>query len=168
MSLTKVITKNCQALQLQQKTNWCWAATAANVEQCNLVFKTQCDIASLCVSTCNNGCFGAKCNTPHYLDQTLGKIGRLKGWTSGQVARSKVVEEIDGGHPVGIRVRWRNGIDGHFVLLVGYGSKRNPPYDFYYLVFDPNIGLHALEDKSMRRANGYQIVGTWSETFLTT
>lgn len=169
MGLAKVVHPRCRSLQFQEKTYWCWAATASNVAYCNAHSVSQCLVAASCLQACTNGCFDAKCNTPYYLEKALLQIGRLNIWKAGRIARSQVVTELTLNRPIGVRISWQGSSDGHFILIVGYGFKKKAPNQFFYLVFDPleSMGFQALPASAMERVGGYNVIGTWSETLLT-
>lgn len=157
-----------QNLYLQEKSNWCWAAGAGHIADCLSAYVTQCNIAANCLSLCGAGCNGDPCNIPYYLHLALEKVRHYGKWMNGRVTPKDVIAEIDAGRPLGIRVRWGSGQNGHFVVIVGYGESPRQSNALFYVIFDPNpdVGLHAIRASSLMEG-GYQCTGTWSETIFT-
>lgn len=166
--LTRVVHPQCQHLDFQLKTNWCWAATASNVAICDGKNIHQCTIAGNSLPGYSVSCATEQCNTPYFLSNALRTIGKFGQHRCGRMPRSAVREEIDLGRPVGVRIAWRDSDDGHFILIVGYGFQRRSRNNFYYLVFDPAVdqGFQAMSGNRLESIDGYNGTGTWSETIL--
>lgn len=126
------------AMQAQKQTQWCWAAVSASVaDYYGTAGFTQCDLATWAASTrgvanancCKDGS-SSDCNKPFTLDTALKHVGHLNAMTDGASTLPKVQSEIDGKHPLGVRVGWTGG-GGHFLVIDGYDTT----------VADPKIAL---------------------------
>lgn len=166
--LTKVVHAQCQYLDFQRKTNWCWAATTSNVAICDGKNINQCTIVGSSLPNYSVNCSTEPCNIPYFLTEALKTINKFGSHFSGRITRGKVQKEIDLNRPVGVRIAWRNSNDGHFILIVGYGFQRRNRKNFYYLVFDPAVdqGFQTMSGNRFESVNGYNGTGSWSETIL--
>lgn len=126
------------AMQPQKQTQWCWAAVSASVATYyGSDDFTQCDLATWAASTrgvanancCKDGS-SSDCNKPFTLDTALTHVGHLNAMTEGASTLPAVQGQIDGKHPLGVRVGWTGG-GGHFLVIDGYDTT----------VADPKIAL---------------------------
>jgi hypothetical protein len=117
-------------MQSQERTEWCWAATAASVSRyyaatSGVAAKSQCEIATICV--------GFACCPPlppdwdgnrfWALEDALDATAHLAtGPTDSYLSFQDIVHEIDEGRPVCCRIYWDNG-SGHFNVITGYANE---------------------------------------------
>ncbi len=126
---------------IQQHSNWCWAATSADVLRWYGMSPSQCQIVNWAYGR-NDACYSApfywnsSANTPNAMFGSYGSLQHiLSAWGIGsQVHGSSlgwyaVVNNVNAGQPFIMRFAWYNG-GGHF--LVGYG--------YYDLDGEPLIG----------------------------
>jgi hypothetical protein len=152
-------------MQHQEQTQWCWAAVATSV---SLFYnpagsRRQCELvnAELGQTTCCRDGSSPACNRWWYLDRALRRVGHLRSWAPDPCGVDTVHTEINGQHPVGVRIGWQDG-GGHFVVVDGYSgadgrtvSVRDPWYGSSELPYD-------------KFATSYQGSGRWTHTYLTT
>jgi hypothetical protein len=153
------------AMQHQQQTNWCWAATSVSVAafydpatgwtQCSMVN------AELGRNDCCGAGAGGPCNQPWYLDSALQRAGRLNQFVTGALSTVQVGAEMAGSTPVGVRTGWAGG-GGH--VLVVRGRFRSNEIE-YVSVADPWYGDSDVSYSSF--LNQYQGSGTWTHTYKT-
>jgi hypothetical protein len=117
-------------VQRQKHTEWCWAAVSASVErffdpsskleQCRVASR---ELHKACCRQLDRDQVKT-CNIPETLDGPLSKLGWLKkGPQPGTMTFEAIQREIDGGRPIGVRVRWRADGDltgAHFIVIAGY------------------------------------------------
>lgn len=128
------------AMTCQEADLWCWAAVTQTVEGLHGMTVAQSDIATDHVSTgqpgkvcattdpvdanmgCGNPCSGA-CNSPHILSRVLDERRRLVSKRLGVPSFQDVINAIDNGNPLPIRIRIDTPIGGgHFICLIGYSD----------------------------------------------
>jgi hypothetical protein len=153
--------------QLQEQTNWCWAAVSNAVDHYydSTSSSTQCSIANGTLGRsdcCGVGASGA-CNIPYFLNQALSNVGHLDFFTSSSYSFSKVTSEIDTGRPLCIRVGWSGG-GGHFLAIHGY-------FNFFFFterltLADPIYGVQTVNYTGLFN-DSYQGSGTWTHTYET-
>lgn len=123
-------------MQKQQQSMWCWAAVSSSVD-CYFTpaaWQKQCEVAcgalrrSDCCTTPPN------CNTPALLQDGLTVVKHLRGTRRGRIRFDALVQEIDAGYPVCVRIGWYGG-GGHFVVVSGYWVS--PSGKQYVYVDDP-------------------------------
>lgn len=161
------ILPNSGRLQPQERSNWCWAASASHVADCLSAYVEQCDVAQKCLNICHGECEDPHCDTAHYLHDALDKLAHFKRWQPARASQSVVQAEIKQKRPVGVRIDWGNGT-GHFILIVGAGLNRRPPHSLQYVLFDPaeGVGLQVIGANRLETGR-YLEVGHWSETIFT-
>ena len=150
-------------MQSQSQSEWCWAAVAASVSHFFNASSpwTQCTLvnAELGQTTCCQDGSTPQCNQPWYLDQALSQTGNLASWSAGTSAYATLVQEVDAGRPLGVRIGWPgpdNG--GHFVVLDGYTDPNTVD------VQDPWYG-HSVSDYNAF-CTQYQGNGTWTHSYF--
>ncbi|MFI8519616.1 papain-like cysteine protease family protein [Streptomyces sp. NPDC085481] len=160
------------AMQRQQQSQWCWAATSVSVDafynpasgwiQCLLV-----DDIFGTTTCCANGSTAA-CNRPWYLNLGLAHVGRFARGEAGPApVNPTVAREIDARRPVAAKIDWSGG-GGHFPVITGYSDLivgEPPIFEQYLTVEDPAYGFSAVSYDSFRTR--YQGSGTWTFTFFT-
>lgn len=148
-------------VQHQRQTQWCWAAVTSSVAafyrvlgwpQCRLVNDRLGQIAC-----CADG-VSPTCNRPFYLDRALDRVQVLGTFTPSALTLAEVRAEIDAGHPIGVRIGWRNG-GGHFIVVSGYSDQNVVD------VQDPWFGASAVDYLTFR--SRYQGSGRWTHTYRT-
>ena len=115
-------------MQVQEETNWCWAAVAVSTghfyaaaggvpTQCHLATA---ELAGKGVGVCCPARVNPACDIPWYLHTALVRLGRYHGYlaTAANYA-SQLVPQIAAGRPVAFRIDWGAGT-GHFVMVSGY------------------------------------------------
>jgi hypothetical protein len=150
-------------MQIQQQTNWCWAAVATSVA---LYYDpsstwTQCAVANGQLGRtdcCGTGASGA-CNVYGFLDDALTRVSHFDR-SDGVAAFQSVDDEIDTGRPVGLRVAWSGG-GAHFLAIIGYLED----VQNYVAVDDPIYGKSDVTYDTLK--TGYQGSGSWTHTFYT-
>lgn len=155
--------QNAVALVMQQQnqTQWCWAAVTASVAT---FYRnqgwTQCRVANqlLGQTTCCVSGSSSACNEPWYLDQALNRVGDLNNYVAVALSWNQIQSEIDGGHPIGVRIGWAGG-GGHFVALSGYTNGG------YVEVQDPWFGPSPQLYTTFR--SSYQGSGVWTHSYRT-
>lgn len=154
------------AMQTQQATNWCWAATAASVLAYydGVGAPNQCSLASqyVAVPYCppppisDTGWLG---NQIFSLADVLQHEGHLAaGITPGALDFADIIQDIDNCRPVCIHVA--TAPDGHFLAIIGY--EDNGQDEVY--VCDPEKKLHGwYPHDTLSSAAG----GSWDESYRT-
>ena len=157
-------------MQTQLQTDWCWAAVSASTSS---FFAgppgpsggpwKQCEVAQ-CALPGNPACcdqpMPASCNQDYYLENGLTCVNHLAGSpTAGTSPYLDVKNEIDNGHPVGVRIEWY-GDGGHFVCLTGYDDSTGTQF---VEVDDPYYGHSTYEYSAF--CSAYQGGGSWTHTY---
>lgn len=149
-------------MEVQQESEWCWAAVSASVERFLQPgsYLTQCEIASevMGVDCCSEPDLY---DEPEMLQDALGAVGRLRGVT-GRLTFEQLQSEINANRPVCIRIAWDGG-GAHFVALSGYnvtgsGARTVDVADPFYSESTQDFDLFPQY---------YHGGGTWTATFLT-
>jgi hypothetical protein len=115
-------------IQLQEESEWCWAAVAASiekyfnprsaVEQCNVVNRVLQTSSNDFDDGCSGGCDDCKCcchpdsdicNTPAQLADALQEIYKWRATLPRPLRFDEVQREIDGGRPIGVGITWASG-----------------------------------------------------------
>ena len=123
----------------------------------------QCELANQQLgqnSCCLNGATG-QCNQDGYLDRSLLAVGHLASRAAvGASSYAYIKQEIDRGHPVGVRIGWHQD-GGHFVLITGYDESDGVQTIW---VEDPWWGASSYELGAFTTAyeNG---AGQWTHTY---
>ncbi len=162
-------------LQMQQQTNWCWAAVGTST---TLFFDpanplTQCDLAGSFLKRppgfCCTGTHGAgpQCNQTASLSQVLTSTSTLASVTQGTLPLQSIRAQINNAAPIAARIGWDGG-GGHFVMVTGIGPD-DPRGDNFTLVEieDPSqsyYGSHFVPYATLVR--GYRGSGTWTHHYL--
>jgi len=152
----------------QVQDNWCWAAVAVGIATAygdKNVF--QCDTAAHVLNTvcCPAGKHDA-CDKPHTLAEALNLKSHFQAQLNNANSRTFpfVKENIDKGHPIAVRIDWKEGKTGHFVVISGYRVIGNVPEIF---VCDPFIGGRGIPVPIKQFTTNYQTLGSWDLTFQT-
>lgn len=162
------------AMQSQLQTNWCWAAVAVSIAKFYGTVQpgsaspwTQCALANaeLSQTTCCSNGASASCNKSWTLDTALTRVGHLAApRISGTIPPGDVEVELAGSRPVGARIQWYGGGQGHFVVLSGYDdSSGSAEVD----VEDPYYGPTLLLDFNTFSTAYQSGAGQWTHTYLT-
>jgi hypothetical protein len=158
--------------QLQERTNWCWAAVAASVARyydSHSPF-TQCSIASGELRM-DCACSGEKtkedpCNVYGYLMSSLFRVGHFNKWIARQPATcDQVHEEIEGGQPLCARIVWYGG-GAHLVTIAGYADEGSDHAIGGLAIADPWWGLSDIDFEDFPK--GYINCGSCTDNYYTT
>jgi Papain-like cysteine protease AvrRpt2 len=149
-------------MELQQQTNWCWAATSKSVAAYYdpATTWTQCAIADGekgQTNCCTNGS-SAACNAYGTLDTSLTRVGHFDHAVNGAASYGDVLAQMRIGRPVGVRTAWSGG-GAHFVAIIGTLPGN------LYAVDDPISGKSDVTESSFKTM--YLNSGTWTHTFYT-
>jgi Papain-like cysteine protease AvrRpt2 len=151
-------------MQVQQQSNWCWAATATSVSHFYLLPSswTQClgANAELGHNDCCSSPVPGGCNVPWYLDKALTRTDNFESLT-GPVSFDTVYNELKAGRAVGARIGWSGG-GGHFVAIYGCGRSVGVEY---FDIDDPVYGKSQQTVSTF--STSYQGNGTWTHTYFT-
>ncbi|HLG97051.1 MAG TPA: papain-like cysteine protease family protein [Bryobacteraceae bacterium] len=163
-------------MQEQQHNNWCWAAVAVSVDH---FFdpnssSCQCKVATRMArhrklkvkncGTCNKPApIPGNCNKPWYLEWALKTLSRLAANPkSGGLEFSRIVELLNSGRPVCIRMQWGKGPDAHFVVISGARTSKSGRH--WVDIEDPHSGSSTwLLDEF--RTNYQYSQGHWTHTY---
>ena len=157
------------SMQLQQQTEWCWAAVAASIAA---YFNSsgpsggpwrQCEVANTVrkqTTCCQNGS-SANCNHDDYLDSALTAVKHLAGPVNpSTISYADISQEVDNNRPVAVRIGWY-GDGGHFVVLGGYDDSGGAQI---VDVEDPRYGPSTYDYTQFCTA--YQSgTGKWTDTY---
>jgi Papain-like cysteine protease AvrRpt2 len=149
-------------MEMQQQSNWCWAATSKSVAAYYdpATTWTQCRVADAekgQTTCCVNGA-SAACNAYGTLDTSLTTVGHLDHMVGAQVPYSDVIAQMRAGRPVGARTAWSGG-GAHFVCLIGTLAGD------MYAVDDPISGKSDVTEAAFKTS--YLASGTWTHTYFT-
>ncbi|HYV65480.1 MAG TPA: papain-like cysteine protease family protein [Myxococcales bacterium] len=145
--------------ELQQYSNWCWAAVGSCTDRFYRGTKIQCEVAGLQFPDDDCCADAGPCNEPSRLDEVLDALRRLQNWSEGYAAKADLQSEIGKKHVVAARIEW-NGGGGHFIAMVGYDS----PSDIV-VVEDPAFGRKEVPFDELR--DHYLGKGFWTHTYWT-
>lgn len=153
--------------QLQEQSNWCWAAVATSVAGFFGDHQwSQCGVADATLGRkdcCGTGAADQnKCNMPYYLESALQTTRHLCDMEVRSLTVAEVELEIDKGRPVGCRVGWRDGT-GHFLAVVGYATGASGRA--YIDIDDPIFSTSTSAFDEF--ASLYQGGGDWTHSYLT-
>jgi len=151
-------------IQVQQQSNWCWAAVAASVlDYCAVEdgtpAMTQTAIAGQFLNAPTD-------NTPYPLSTALQFLHHQQGIVGTQMAFVDIVTEIGTRkRPVCCKIDWYDGSDGHYVVIMGCHNDSEQDV----IILDPAdakfIPLHgAYTYKEFQQAYGS---GHWGDTYQT-
>jgi|APFre7841882654_1041346.scaffolds.fasta_scaffold51768_1 hypothetical protein len=150
-------------MQKQQKSCWCWAATAVSVSgffnpntnwtQCFLVN------AVLGRDDCCLDRSGEDCDKTEILDIALKRTGNYQSWKKG-ANTADIKQEILANRPLCAHISWADG-GGHFVAITGFHSDLNTDLNRIY-VSDPFFGDSNVDVTTFLAR--YKGDGTWDET----
>ena len=161
----------------QQKSYWCWAATAQSVakfydEESNWI---QCDIAAKTINReGHNCCNGEPCNTPWELPPALDVTGNSNGFIEEPIPWEKLVEELSNDRLVCALIEWTSSDGdsriGHFVTIYGFVEVKDGLQLVY--VEDPstNQGFQFIPFQEFQTnyiSQSFGDRGRWIQTFLT-
>lgn len=149
------------AMQVQQQSNWCWAATTSSVSGYFDASSpwNQCNVASTCLmSSCCT--VPDPCNCPYTLDDPLRRTGNLQG---SACPRSDTFDglqsEINQGRPVCCHIDWGNNT-GHFVAISGYDRSEGDVF-----IEDSLYGPATIPFPDF--VSSYRGSGRWDYTYYT-
>ena len=153
------------AMQVQQQTEWCWAAVSASVANFfGSLTWTQCKVAAgeLGLNCCgSDGPQG--CNQPWTLHQPLSRVGHFNRMSSASTSFIDSQNEINAGRPLCCRIAWARG-NAHFVALGGCSTA--PDGTEYVDSYDPFYGL--VQKTYADFVSAYLTVGdSWTHSYFT-
>ena len=149
----------------QRRRSWCWAAVAMSVARYYQPSSklTQCAIAGRALGT-SNCCFEDAatnaCNVQATLSAALKVVKHYGGY--GPADPDLVRSELDCRQPVGIFIRWPNGL-GHFAAICGYVLSSSGAE---FLVADPRYGNRPVLQEELLSGR-YRGAGTWTHLYRT-
>lgn len=153
------------AMEHQQQTFWCWAATSVSVShfyggesdwtQCGMV-NAERRLTTCCADGRANGC-----NVPNVLDSPLRRAQVLDRWQRGSVSFDRIRGEIDAGRPLAWRIEWPDGT-GHFAVIEGY----QPSSRQLLTVKDSWSGSVDVPFQMLARGR-YRGNGKWTHSYFT-
>jgi hypothetical protein len=155
------------SLQGQRQTQWCWAAVATSTSLCYDPASTwtQCVLADAVLSV--TGCCGdgAACNKPMSLSASLNRTGNQQGGSplGAPISAAAVENEINADRPVPIRVKNRDGVSAHFLVITGYDTRADGDIDLR--IQDP-WGPQLLTTSYSDLASG-RFGRAWTHAYLT-
>jgi hypothetical protein len=181
-------------IQLQEQSEWCWAAVATSIEkyfnrastleQCNVVNRVlQPSSDDLPGNGCTGGCDDCKCccdpdsdicNTPAPLEEALQKIHKWRATLPRPLRFDEIQREIDRGRPIGAGITWASGNSA------AYGRISDPTPKGHFVVIRGyrvlSSGARQLDVADPLNASGlvdfdeftlaYYGDGAWTETDL--
>lgn len=155
-------------IEMQEQTQWCWAAVAVSVarfyQPSNTL--TQCRVANMVLGT--NGCCSnpGPCNIDNYLEDALGAVAHYRDIEPEPLPFSDVNGEITSDRPLGCRIGWFGG-GGHFVVIHGASvDGSGAAVKRWVAIADP---LYGPSDYLIQKfTSGYrQDTGEWTHSYFT-
>ncbi len=151
---------------LQEKTQWCWAAVAYNVNHYYSAASpwTQCTIVQAVQNRepcCLDPSGFDECNQPNYLDLALKAVGCPYRTETGALSFEAVETEIAAGRPVCAWIQWPDQT-GHYVIVAGCRTMTSGEREVW--VLDPRIGPFFHDYKAFCTA--YRSSGEWKGSCL--
>ena len=157
-------------LDEQQGDKLCWAAVALSVDK---YFdpgssNTQCSVAG---AVLGRGCCPdpeVGCNEVEFLEKALDKVNRLASWpTAGPLSFTEIKDSINQRIPICVRIEWRGGGEGHFVVICGYRETKE--HRQFVEVLDPwfpnsIVSYHEFVE-TYQNAERADAGGFWSHTY---
>jgi hypothetical protein len=158
------------SIQNQGQSNWCWAAVAVSTHlfyggnqwtsQCQLV-----DQELQQTTCCQNGVSPA-CNKPWYLNKALQTTGNLHHYNTRAGSWGDVMQQINGQHPLGVRIGLNGRKNGHFLIINGYNTT--PSGQQNVVIRDPLHGNSVVPHANLINGNYPQTgQGKWTDSFFT-
>jgi hypothetical protein len=166
-------------LQYQENDNWCWAATAASINDCynkindtpeKKVIQSKIVAQGLDLPYCVEQPDNPDCNQSSDLGRALHRLDRLAAKKDSPLDLtsnnngSSIQEEIDNKRPIGCLIHWPGKPDGHCVVIYGYDLDNKDIY-----VADPlkENNIYGFYSYSKLKSNYFDAGGTWSKSYLT-
>jgi hypothetical protein len=152
-------------VQPQAQDQWCWAAVSSSVSRFYLAGSpwTQCQVAA---AELQFACCGADASGPcdrwWYLNRALERTQNLTDFVTGQLDAATILQQLQNGAPVGVRVEWTDG-SGHFIAISGIDLDAAPEPTL--TVTDPIYGEHVIPVSTLSGA--YQQSGRWTHSYTT-
>lgn len=155
-------------LYFQQHLNWCWAADSISVQRFYEpgATLTQCALVNQTLgraNCCNFTTPWDPCNSCWNMPDPLTRVGHYFGMVARPVTFDELKQEIDGGHPLVVRVAWWLG-GAHFINCTGYYETVTGNY---MLLKDPTLGV-SLVPYALFPKMYWGSLGTWTDTYFTT
>ncbi len=162
-------------LQMQEQTNWCWAAVTTSLltffhpdeprTQCEIVRETLRDTEHDPEEDCCGTGKRDLCNRVCKLPDALDSMGLLSIRCNYPLELHEIRQQIDLGLPLAIRIEWKKG-GGHFVMITGV-LPQDPRGDghTWIRIADPlresavYITYNALKKR-------YRGDGEWTHTYM--
>lgn len=150
-------------MQMQQQTQWCWAATSASIDHYFNAGShvTQCDLANQVhgqTTCCANGST-PQCNQAATTGNVIQSLGHLRNQVEAPQPFNTVDAEIMANRPLGCRIVWSGG-GAHAVVISGVGDTGNP----LVTVRDPWYGTSYIDIGTF--TSSYQGSGSWPRTWF--
>lgn len=184
-----VVVPPVATIQMQKKSNWCWAAVSVSIALTKPAppYSKQEDLAYASYSAagmgwtaaqCSPGTGDGVCNTAVYRQWLGGTAGlpsplSIAGiannppFNSGNsITEPTITAALKKGNAVCLVISW-TPMDEHFVAIVGSGLKGGTPM-FY--VGDPSDGSHAwldLPSVVTYHSTDGTLTGTWQDSYVT-
>lgn len=110
-------------MQFQQRTNWCWAATAVSIRRYYQPASPLTQCALVCQTIGRNDCCNnppvVACNVAGDLGLVLQALGHLQATVARPATLVEIAAQIAALRPLAVRVAWWNG-GAHFMACTGY------------------------------------------------
>jgi hypothetical protein len=162
-------------LQMQQQSEWCWAAVATSatlffdakslLTQCSLAGTVLKQAPGFCCSDTNAA--GPQCNQYYYLSEVLTSTDTLTSFEQATLPLQTIRAQISNAVPIAARISW-GGNEGHFVMVTGVGPDDPRGDNFTFVeIEDPSqsyYGSHLVPYATL--VKGYRGVGTWTHYYL--
>jgi hypothetical protein len=177
-------------IEIQEQSEWCWAAVAASINKYFDPASTlqQCDVAnkvlpkdypgqdlpdSDCPCCCHCCCEPEKCDKPAQLEVALQQVHKFRKILLRPLTFEEIQREIDAGRPIGVAITWESGNSpepnsrnpnppGHFVVLRGYRELTSGLRQVY--VGDPLNPSSLVDVDEFTLA--YYGDGVWTASYL--
>ena len=145
--------------QLQERTNWCWAATARCVSHS---YNSRSNFTQCTIAKSASGCrVCSQCNQPFHLEGPLRVTSNLAGTQAGYLNWRKIKSEIRAGCIICAKSAWDED-GGHFVSIYGFRSEGRD-HDLY--IYDTNQGEVFMSHQDFK--TNYFNIGEWFFTYFT-
>ena len=150
-------------MQLQEQTQWCWAAVTVSVDRFfnPASTRTQCAMANQMhgQTTCCADGSTTQCNQPFATGDALNAIGRLRSQVESAQGWATADSEVTSNRPLGCRIRWSSS-GAHAVVISGVGNST----DQLVTVRDPWYGTSYIAIGTL--TSSYQGSGSWVRTWF--
>ncbi|SDZ03643.1 Papain-like cysteine protease AvrRpt2 [Evansella caseinilytica] len=142
---------------VQEKSNWCWAATGSSILKYYGLSVSQCNFYK--EAKVNSSCSANETGTITEVMRGLSSYNVGSSLYSGAYSFSGAKYQIDDSKPLWVRWRWSSGT-GHAVVIYGYYTAMSTNYVYY---MDPASGTKtSMAYSSFVGGGNYK--QTWTHT----